>query len=182
MFKLISEQEKKKVNKEYVLRRAIVMAAALSGVLVVAIVGLFPSYLLSDSRHAEALARSEILKISEKQEERADLSAWLKDTNNKLALLSPALDTDRPNQLFKIFIDDEVGGIKVTSLLWKKEKEKVSLVVSGVADTRQDLIRFEGIINSSGKFTQVSLPVSQFAKEKEIDFQLTVVPLKVTSR
>jgi hypothetical protein len=183
MFKLIGDESKKKVRKEYVLRRGIVMVAALAALVVMAIVALFPAYIISDSQYSEILARSEIIRLSEKQNERADLLTWLKDTNTKLSYLSPELDTDRPIELFKVFLTEENEGIQITSLSWKREKEKdkekLTFIVSGVASDRQKLIRFESAINTSGKFAKVSLPVSQFAKEKDIDFQMTVTPHEV---
>jgi len=46
MFKLLTEEERRKVVHEYALRRTIVMFLALILVLVVGIIGFLPSYIL----------------------------------------------------------------------------------------------------------------------------------------
>lgn len=177
MFKLITEEKQKLIRKEYLLRRTIIMVAAFAAVLIVGIVGLFPSYILSNSRYSEVLSRTEILKTSQTQSERNELLEWLKSTTNKLVFLSPSLDTDRPVEIFKNFLNEDRLGIKITSLSWKKNGEKITVIISGVASDRQKLLNFEQEINSSGEFSKFSLPVSQYAKEKDIDFQITVSPI-----
>lgn len=177
MFKLITEERQKEVRKEYVLRRTVVMICGVIMILIVGMVGLFPAYILSSSRYSEIVSRTEILKTSKTQAERNELLTALKSTTNKLVFLSPVLDTDRPQKFFRNFLDENQEGIKITSLSWKRNGDKITLIISGVASDRQKLLSFEQAINSSGSFTKFSLPVSQYAKEKDIDFQITTSPL-----
>ena len=65
MFKLLTEEEKYKVAHEYAVRRVIVVLFALVLVVAVGIIGLLPSYVLSNARYNEAFERTKNLNNSE---------------------------------------------------------------------------------------------------------------------
>ncbi|HKZ42443.1 MAG TPA: hypothetical protein VJ044_15885, partial [Candidatus Hodarchaeales archaeon] len=88
MFKLLTEEERQKVAHEYAMRRLIVMLCALILVLVVGIIGLFPSYLLSNVHRIMALERTKIVGSAEQRNEDLGLQVWLEEINRKLQLLS----------------------------------------------------------------------------------------------
>src|SRR3990167_9368714 len=176
MFKLLTEEERQKVAHEYAMRRAIVILLTLILVLVVGIIGLLPSYVLSNARENEALERMRIMCSVGEREDDATLQVWLKETNRKLQVLSPALDTDRPSDFIEKILDQRITGIAVTDFSWARAKDKVILSINGVATSRQSLITFENRINSSKYFSEVALPISNLAKDKDIDFQIKLSP------
>ena len=180
MFKLLTDEERQKVAHEYVLRRTIVMLLALILVFITGIIGLLPSYVLSNARQNEVLERSRIMdSIGEKGDE-SELRAWLVETNRELRLLSPALDTDRPSDLIDKIIAERLAGMRIKGLSWAKVKGEIILSVSGIALNRQVLIEFENRLNSSGHFSAVSLPVSNLVRDKDIDFQVKLSPARTT--
>lgn len=172
MFKLLTEEERRKVVHAYTTHRTIVMLLALIGVLVVGIIGLLPSYVLSHAREDEALERTRIASDSVEKEDNATLQAWLEETNRKLQVLSPTLDTERPSDFIEKILDQRIAGITITGFSWVKVKDKITLSASGVATSRQSLITFENRINSSKHFSEVALPISNLAKDRDIDFQI----------
>ena len=172
MFKLLTEEERYKVRREYSMRRAIVMLLALILVLVVGVIGLLPSYVLSNGRHNEVLERARIANSSKQHEDNSDLEVWLVEIDNELEILSPKLDTDRPSSFIDKVLDEKITGVRLTGFSWTKVKGGVTLSISGVARDRQALIAFENNINSSGQFSNVALPISNLAKDRDIDFQI----------
>lgn len=176
MFKLLTEEERRKVAHEYAMHRAIVVLLALILVLVVGIIGLLPSYVLSNARENEALERTRIMGGSGQRGDDTTLQVWLGETNQKLQVLSPALDTDRPSDFIEKILDQRITGIAVTGFSWVRTKDKITLSVNGVATSRQSLITFENHINSSGYFSEVTLPISNLAKDRDIDFQIKFSP------
>ena len=172
MFKLLTEEERRKVAHEYAIHRAIVMLLALIGVFVVGIIGLLPSYVLSNARENEALERTRIMSGSVEREDDALLQAWLEETNRKLQVLSPTRDTDRPSDFIAKILDQRVAGIVITGFSWVKVKDKITLSASGVASSRQSLITFGNRINALKYFSEVALPISNLAKDRDIDFQI----------
>lgn len=172
MFKLLTEEERQKVAREYVMRRAIVILSAFILVLVVGIIGLLPSYILSNARQNEVSERMRVMGNAEQKGDGRESQIWLTETNRKLQLLSPKLDTDRPSVFIERILDQKVTGARITGLSWLKVKDKITLLVSGVALDRQALITFENNINSAGYFSEVTLPISNLAQDRNIDFQI----------
>ena len=178
MFKLLTEEGRDKVRREYRTRRTILMLLALILVLVAGVVGLLPSYMLSNIREKEALERVKILSNANiGSENGVELQTWFLETNRRLKALSPVLDTDRPSNFIDKVLEQKVTGIKITGLSWVKAKDKTNLSVSGVADDRQRLVMFEGKISSSGYFSNVTLPISDLAKDRNITFQIKFSPI-----
>ena len=163
---------------EYRARRSILMLLSFILVLVVGVIGLLPSYILSNVREKEALERVRILGNSNAGgEDGADLQAWLLETNRRLKALSPSLDVDRPSGFVDKVLEQKISGISITGLTWLRVKDKITLSINGVAQDRQKLVMFENNIKSSGHFSNVTLPISDLAKDKDIVFQIKFSPI-----
>lgn len=177
MFKLLAQKQKDKVMREYSLRRNVVILFVLIFVCIVTIIGLLPSYMLSGVRYEELAGQAS--SVDEKRRaEAVEAADWLSRTNRALRLLTPSLDTDRPSEFIDNVIAERGEGILLTNFAWKKDGESTLLSVEGVAATRQDLIAFEDRIKSSGLFADVALPISDLARDREIDFTIrfTLLP------
>lgn len=177
MFKLLTEEEKQKVAREYFIRRMVVTLFGLILVLVVGIIGLSPSYVLSSAREHEALERVRIMGTAGLKGDEAGLQVWLGETSQRLATLSPKLDVDRPSDFIAKVLDQRIAGVRITGFSWLKEKDKITLSVNGVASNRQTLVAFENQIDASGHFSNVTLPISDLAKDRNINFQIKFSPL-----
>jgi len=175
MYKLLPDEEKARVAKEYSQRRQIVMLVTFIFVAVVAMVGLFPSYMLSNSRLKEVAERVRIMGEPDLENDESELRSWLSDLNQKIRTLSPKLDKDRPSDMIEEAINRKVNRIKITSFEWGKDADTTSLSVSGTALDRQALIAFEDSLNASGRFATVSLPVSNLARDKDIGFRVKLI-------
>lgn len=176
MYKLLPEKAREKVRGEYLLRRSVVMVTALVLVLVVAIVGLFPSYVISKALQREVAERTEVLR-QEPEPEAVAWETWLSSISLKLKLLDPKLDKDRPSTLLAEVISEKGKGIRINSFRWVNGDGKSELSIMGVAADRQALLAFENKLNSSGRFSAVTLPVSNLAKDRDISFELKLIPI-----
>ncbi len=177
MFKLLTEPEAKKVAREYARRRGVVILAGLILVLVIGIAGLLPSFVLLNVRENEVLERVRITDTLEPKAGGPDVEVWLSLTNRRLALLSPELDTDRPSVSIGQILEQKVPGIRLTGISWIKADDKVAISVAGISRDRQTLVTFENRISTSGYFSDVTLPISDFAKDRDISFQIKFSPL-----
>ena len=172
MFKLLTEEGRKKVEREYLWRRTIVMLLALTTICIIGLIGLFPSYILSKSRQSEVLERVRIMGNAELGQDEEDLKGWLASANDKLALLDPKLDTNKPSVFVEEILQTKPAGISITNFSWRKVEGNFELRVSGVASDRQTLLTFESQIRNSSYFSDISLPVSNLARDRDIDFQI----------
>jgi hypothetical protein len=178
MYKLLTEEAKKKAEKEYSSRRLSLILMALVVVLVIELAGLFPSFILSSARKIELEERVRLMDISTSTETTVDPTLWLNTINTKLTLLSPALDNARPSDAIEKVISKKSPGIRITSFSWEDDKGRMMISVSGVAQDRQSLLAFENSLNSSKYFSEVTLPVSNLAKDRDINFQLKLSLIK----
>jgi hypothetical protein len=172
MYKLLPEEERMKVAGEYYRRRWVVGILVFIVVIIISMVGLFPSYVLSSARQREVAERIRGMGGPGLDEDGAELRSWLTDLNQKLRLLSPKLDKDKTSPILEEVITRKVAGVRITRFDWNKDGETTTLMVSGTASDRQALIAFEGSLNASGRFGTVSLPVSNLARDKDIGFQV----------
>lgn len=177
MFKLLTEEEKRKVMHEYSRRKAVVIISSLVLVLLIGIVGLLPSYVLSNARQNEVTERTKILDSLNLKGDESELQAWLIRVNSELQTLSPGLDKDRLSDFIKEIIDEKIRGIRLTNFSWAKDKDKITFSINGIASNRQTLILFSDAVNSSGHFAKISLPISNLTQETDIDFQLKLTPV-----
>ncbi|CAN5145635.1 hypothetical protein BH11PAT3_BH11PAT3_0910 [soil metagenome] len=175
MFKLLTDEARQKVSEEYAMRRGVVTLLGVSAVLVVGIVALIPSYVISDSRIRVAEARTDALKNSTTGEKREELVSWLSVTNKKLKILSPGSQTSTPYEYFIKVVNSKPAGIKIVEMEWLKTDTNTQLVIRGSANDRQSLLDFESKLNETNVFSKAVLPVSNFAKDKDIDFELKLV-------
>ena len=174
MFKLLTEEAFQKVSQEYSRRRAILILIATALVLAVTIIGLLPSYVLSTIRSREVEERSRITDSMKSKGDEAELDAWLTKTNLLLQTLSPKLDVDRPSELIEEVIGEKIDGVYLTSFSWAKDEGKSEMFVRGIAKDRQSLLTFKERLNTSGNFSTVTLPISELASDKDIDFQINL--------
>src|SRR3989344_7463723 len=163
MYKLLPDEEKQRVAEEYGRRRSVVILTAFIFLIMVAMMELFPSYVLSDARQKEVLERVIIVGDVGLKEGGPELQSWLRDFNQRLQILSPKLDSDRPSTIIENVLEERGVGIKLTNFNWQKLDGKIILSISGVAQDRQDLIDFEDRLNTSGHFETVTLPLSNLA-------------------
>lgn len=176
MLKLLPEEAKAKVVRAYSERRLIVLLLSLIVILLIGMAGLFPAYVLSKAKKAEVTERLKTAGDLSADPENVELRGWLAQTNKKLDLLNPKADT----QYATYFIGRAIGlrpvGIQFTVIDWNEVEGERSLGISGIAASRQVLLDFERALNASGEFSQTTVPVSNLAKDREIPFQVDLVP------
>lgn len=172
MFKLLTEEQKKRMAQEYALRRWVIVLWAAAAVIIIGMVGLFPSYLLSRVRHEEMKDRLSMAGGSALTEEERELKTWVEGVNRKLKFLNAKQDGIRPSAFINDALTERIVGVKIKSIEWKLEGGREALVLSGESKDRQTLVSFESALKESGKFGEVVLPISNLAKDKDIGFEV----------
>lgn len=66
-------------------------------------------------------------------------------------------------------------GISLHSLIFERTEKQNIIRVSGIAKTRDSLLDFSKSLKSNHRFESVDLPVSNLARNKDIDFSITVM-------
>lgn len=171
MFKLLTPEIRLQVAREYSLRRSVLILTALVAVLMVALIGLLPSYLISQLKQEEIAVRANSTLSTEEQ---GNTSAWLASFNAKLGILSGGLEASQVSSVIEKVIAERGTGISLTQFNWSEVKGVATLSIVGVARDRQALLAFEKRLKEAKDFGSVTLPVSSLAKESDISFQMNL--------
>lgn len=171
MFKLLPLEERARVAHEYKLRRTVVIITALILVLIVALIGFFPSYILSRIKHTEAETLS---KGASQHNNEEDLGAWLATFNKKLRTLSAGKEQETVSLAIERALAERGAGVRITQINWTESEGVAALTLTGVASDRQALLSLESRLKNSGHFSEVMLPVSNLARERDISFQISL--------
>lgn len=174
MFNLLPQEEKIKIMHEYTYRVIVIFLTFLFFSFVAAAVFLLPSYVSSSFKKADLELQVSTAETNSKQNGTDLLRAELKLANQILKDLRevpPSFYTD-----INDVITHKNSGIKIRDIsLRKDEGNPYRLIVSGIAQRRANLTSFAQNLEKLNRFSEVNLPVSNFAKESNIEFQITLI-------
>lgn len=178
MFNLLPEKEKKATRSEYSRRRLIVGLTFLLLAFAVAAVALVPSYVMTFYKQREINETAEALKKNIAIKNQAALNSVISNANRKAAVLSQVARS-KPSDIIAAVISRKPPSVKVEafsvgSQAVGKEK-KVTVTVRGEAVDREMLLEFANGLKADPLFSQVEVPISNYARERDISFSITVI-------
>ena len=132
---------------------------------------ILPAYLVSLMR-GQPLGERTGLNASSTPQAVEDSSAVLKDAQEKISLLQPSSNNLLATKIISRLIAAEPNGVKVNGISYGAGVDGIEL--SGVASSRESLSLFTDNLHSQFKNATVNLPVSSFAKDRNIDFSLNI--------
>ncbi len=166
----------KKIISEYRIRLLITALVMLAVTMVIASVLLFPAYLLAS--HKRAVVLEDLSKRGDQKassQEAKDLEKIIKETNATLDLLG------EKGQKFSISNDilTKTAGfrtenIKITGIFYDKNGIESTFSLKGSAASRQSLTNFIDMLKKDVAFRDVSLPISDLVKDRNIDFTIII--------
>lgn len=175
MSNLLPKNEQKNLNTEYSLRHISVVFFVISIILIVSFILLFPSYLLSRVRETSvSLDLESIKEITNAANPNDDITIRLRDAKDKARSLQIAEKTQSVYEIFHGF-ENKSKAITLKEISYGKVGEDITVAIQGRADNRESLTEFERQLKSNTAFASVNLPISNFAKEKNIDFAMNIV-------
>ena len=177
MINLIPPLAKKKLTREYWLRVVSVWFFTFSTALLLGIVLMIPVYVLLNIQ-ISALSSSAAT-ASQKIATLKDVSNELDLANQQARALINGLRYNQMSDYTEIFRKLESNEIQLSQIYIDRSKDGVSPVrVSGTATSRQALATFRDKLLAESRVENVDLPISNLAKDKDIQFSLTVTMKK----
>lgn len=178
MFNLLPQDHQSFLKKEYRRRRATLILMSLFTLCVLGIITLFPSYLLSLQKEKE-ISTEDLDAGSDIRSEIATLNQTVNDLKNNVSIV---LENDSHKRVYSILadvIEKRSKGIVLKSLLYGTEgDDPIKVSVVGVAETRENLLSFTKELETLSMFSNVNVPVSNFAKDRDIEFSLDLIENK----
>lgn len=178
MFNLLPDNLKEEIKKEYKLRFLAVILLFVLFVQISFLVFSFPLWLVSSYKEKEVVLRTEKMNESPLNLKIKPVLSNVKSINTKLNILGSLLEYPKVIPIVDVILSKKTKAIRINQLSYTSTaKTKGSVILGGISSTREDLVSFVKSLQGSGSFANVDLPISNFAREKDINFtiNLTVV-------
>jgi hypothetical protein len=185
MLHLLTDEYKKKVSREYAHRVLIVVSVIISFLSVIGIILIAPSYLKINSIYTKITSDRD--SYSEKIKLRQDDSSvdGVRNVMNSISILKTYNTQYSVRSILLDLVSRKKKGISISHIAFSNTKDSPTLRVAGKADSRASLVSFSEELKKDTNFTGVTIPLSSFAREKDIDFilKLTIVsPLNTNEK
>ncbi len=175
MFNLLPESIKDVIRKEYRLRLFIIILSFIVAVQISFLVFLFPSWLISSYKENDFLVRSDEANRAIVSLDIASTTESIRLLNEKTVLLDSLLEYPKVIPLINTLISLKTSSIRFNSINYVSEgKNNASLSIEGISDRRDSLVSFSDSLRNDPIFKEVDLPISNLAKDRNIEFNITV--------
>lgn len=173
MFNLLPKAKKKLIRREYHARLAVVSLWFLFAVLIMSSLLLLPSFFLSSFKERAAREQFMALSGSTDQDKAAELDVVLADTAARVALLAGQDPKVFLHELLTLVVSIKSDSISFTTVSFGAPAEgKRDLLIAGIAKDRAALLAFVRALEKTGVFETVEAPISNFAKDADITFEV----------
>ncbi len=175
MFNLIPDILRENIKSDYKLRKYIVMLVFVVFLEVCFLVFLFPTWLVSSHKDKQLTLIAEDASNSLSSGNVNSTTAEIKALNTKLAVLQSALDYPKIIPFLDEILKDKTASISINKIVYTTDDSKNAIIsLGGVSRTRDSLLAFVKILESSKLFKKVDLPISNFTKDRDLDFTLSI--------
>jgi hypothetical protein len=179
MINLIPNQEKKRRARELYYRLAVLSLLMFSFALLVASLAILPAYFFAVSKSRAAQERLEIQRTVPISLFNQEALKTLETLNRKIVLVEEAAARNFPvsERVITPILAEKLSGIKLSRISYENSPaggKKISL--GGTAASRESLLLFRQALEDSPSFESVDLPISNFIKDSNIEFSLSLIP------
>lgn len=174
MINLLPIEQKKKLHREYTLRLVLVIVSGFIMTTVIGVVLLLPSFLLSKIKERVVSNQASLLERKADKETANTLNNILINTKQQLTALSEDITETSPSLVISTALSHKPNGVIIKQVLLDKTPDGTLLSIGGTAESRSQLTSFSSAIKGDALFTSVEFPVSNLAKDRDIDFTIKV--------
>lgn len=179
MINLIPKEEKKKMVIEFYFRLAILFVFMMDFCILVAFFSLLPSYFISSIKNSLISTRLENQKLEPLPLSVKDSFFLLKEIDNKIIFVEKFEENKflLSVKVINAILLNKRPDIKITQILYENKginEKKIS--ITGIAPSREVLLLFREALENSSTFKNVNLPISNFIKGSNINFNLSLIP------
>lgn len=176
MFNLLPENLKNKIKKDYNLRRAVVVFAFIIFLGATFLVFLFPSWIVSIYKEEQFSLQAKNSNQSTLEGDVNVVALNIKKINSELRTVDTAFGNRKVIPTINIILSKKTKSISIKELTYKSEDPtNVTVFIEGVSATRGSLLAFVKSLEETKAFKAVNLPISNFAKDKDIAFSINLI-------
>lgn len=175
MFNLIPHIVKQKILTDYKARRIIVVLLACIFFILTLFIFISPSfgYLFFEEKNVGA--ESEAIKKSDQFKKADEVLKAIQETNGQLRVVSLESGPLKITEAIEKIVQVKNASIHVTSIQYRTINASSSVItLEGKADKRDALKKFVTDLQNIPMFLSVELPISNFVKDKDISFTISM--------
>lgn len=174
---LLSQKEKTANQRDYLYRFLAGLAGAILASLLVGGFSLLPLHFLIQAKQAELRTDLASLKSSQNTSGSEEVYRLLETANQQVDFLSFRSGLSLTATVKEI-VACLPSGVTVTSLTYHPQEDAgghwvVAVSLKGVASRREAIMEFVKNLQTEPTFAGINVPVSSFAKDRDIEFSLT---------
>lgn len=175
MFNVLTDSFKKDIRDQYKKRRVIVWLIAVICLQISFLVLILPSYIYLSTEEKDLLASNVSHTTANNLADNSSGSKTFQNVNNELSVLSSNIGLNTFDSLILRLTSLKSQGIQLKEIIYQnKTATSSTIILNGVAASRGALLSFSKNIEANDTFYNVDLPVSDFAKNKDIDFSISM--------
>jgi len=182
MLSFLTQDYKTMIRREYILRFLTVVFFVLIVLAIVAGLLLIPYLTFVGSQEAISASRFALLTDSSQVRDSQTFRIELSNLRAEALRLTPSakvLPYELINELSALF----TNGVELSSIEYTLNKDGTAAIsLSGVASTRLSLQSFISTLQNVPGLTGVSIPVSAFAQDKNIGFNLSINAMSLSTQ
>jgi len=177
MANIITEKQKKEIKRDYLVRLLSVcfIISSLLGVFFLAyVIPYYISIIQKDIRVTDQFAS--VINAENIENVGESVSRIVNKTLAQLDVIELYNNGDlSPSVYLSKIIENKNSDIQLSKLSYNKiGNSQGSFSISGVSDSRESLVIFIEALKTGAGFTNVEIPVSNFAKDSNVAFTLTI--------
>lgn len=173
MLELLPNAQKKSIKKKYFLRLSVVALSFSLSAGILFLVSLLPSYFLSVVKENSVSQEFENKKKSASATLGEDLLVAVKNSKEIIALLKPADGKFSIHDSIVKIISKKNSGVRIDGISMNYSKDgQYRISLRGISKNRELLKSFAESLKAEKEFNGVDLPISNFAKISDIDFNI----------
>lgn len=175
MINLLPPQAKRRLNKEYRLRFGIIVLWAVLALELLAVLFFVPSF-MTLKRSTDQLSQDLEAKKTLSQTGSATSSKEVTLIKRELASLrvgTTATDTP-PSLVFTEILKSKPRGIEISALAYQVDKAGISVQLTGVANTREDILAYKNSLGTNPHLILARANDGYILKKTNITFSLTL--------
>lgn len=177
MINLLPIEEKKNLTKEFNFRVVSFYFFTVAICFLIGAIALLPSYFFFSLKETIASNKLEAIKALPLPVSDKENTNIIKDTNKKITTIENTEKTQFSvlDKVINEIISKKMPDIKLNFISYNIDKEGVKqITLKGIAPDRERLLVFRRALENDTLFSKVDLPISNFIKGSNIDFNMNV--------
>ncbi len=177
MANLITEKQKKGLKIDYIIRLSAVTLFLISLLGLFSLAYVIPYYISINNKDFQVAKQFEnVINLENQENTDENMTRIVGQTLDKMKTIEIYSKGINPSAYFTTIINNKNSGISIIKLSFDYTKDKqLSFLVNGISKNRESLVTFVDSLKSEPGFTSVDFPISDLAKDDDINFTLNII-------